>query len=132
MCYPGSGYKTLRGPRKEDFTLPDGRACVAYVADSEKKTQTKLDRVRVRWAWTTDGAWIAPDSPRWQFRSPGHGGIDWPAIIRALNAIGYDGPLSVDWHDPGMDREYGAADALRFVKGIDFDPPAHGPKAFRG
>jgi hypothetical protein len=31
-----------------------------------------------------------------------------------------------------MDREYGAADALRFAKSIDFDPPAHGPKAFRG
>jgi sugar phosphate isomerase/epimerase len=79
------------------------------------------------------GYWPSGD-PRagWQFRSPGHGGIDWPAIIRTLNAIGYDGPLSVDWHDPGMDREYGAADALRFVKGIDFDPPAHGPKAFRG
>ena len=79
------------------------------------------------------GYWPSGD-PRagWQFRSPGHGGVDWPAIIRALNAIGYDGPLSVDWHDPGMDREYGAADALRFVKGIDFDPPTHGPKAFRG
>jgi hypothetical protein len=30
-----------------------------------------------------------------------------------------------------MDREYGAADALRFVQSIDFDPPLHGPKAFR-
>ncbi len=79
------------------------------------------------------GYWPSGD-PRsgWQFRSPGHGGIDWPAIIRALNEIGYDGPLSVDWHDPGMDREYGAADALRFLKALDFDPPAHGPKAFRG
>ena len=69
VCYPGSGYKTLRGMRKEKFSLPDGRACEAYVADFEKKTQTKLDRVRVRWAWTTDGAWVAPDSPRWQFAS---------------------------------------------------------------
>jgi hypothetical protein len=67
VCYPGSGYKVLRGMRKEPFTLPDGRACVAYVADFEKKTQTKVDRVRVRWAWTTDGAWTAPDNPRWQF-----------------------------------------------------------------
>jgi sugar phosphate isomerase/epimerase len=79
------------------------------------------------------GYWPSGD-PRagWQFRSPGHGGIDWPAIIRALNAIGYDGPLSVDWHDPGMDREYGAADACRFVKAIDLEPPLRGPKAFRG
>ena len=67
VCYPGSGYKTLRGPKKESFTLPDGRTGEAYVADFEKKTQTKIDRVRVRWAWTTDGTWVAPDSPRWQF-----------------------------------------------------------------
>ena len=78
------------------------------------------------------GYWPSGD-PRagWQFRSPGHGGIDWPAIIRTLNAIGYDGPLSVDWHDPGMDREYGAADALRFLTQLNFDPPTHGPTAFR-
>ena len=69
VCYPGSGYTTLRATRKETFALPDGRDCTIYVADFEKKTQTKLDRVRVRWAWTTDGAWIAPDNPRWQFAS---------------------------------------------------------------
>ena len=59
----------------------------------------------------------------WQFRSPGRGGIDWEGIVRALNDVGYDGPLSVDWHDAGMDREYGAAEACRFVRGLDFDPP---------
>jgi hypothetical protein len=69
VCYPGSGYKVLRAMRKEPFTLPDGRSSVCYVADFEKKTQTKVDRVRVRWAWTTDGAWTAPDKPRWQFAS---------------------------------------------------------------
>ncbi len=58
----------------------------------------------------------------WDFRSPGHGGIDWEAVIRALNEIGYDGPLSVEWEDGGMDREYGAADACQFVKRIDFEP----------
>ena len=73
------------------------------------------------------GYWPSGD-PRsgWQYRSPGHGGVDWPNIIRALNEIGYDGPLSVDWHDPGMDREFGAADACRFVKAIDIDPPERG------
>jgi sugar phosphate isomerase/epimerase len=58
----------------------------------------------------------------WDFRSPGRGGIDWEAVIRALNDIGYDGPLSVEWEDPGMDREYGAADACQFVKRLDFEP----------
>ncbi len=67
VCYPGSGYKTLRGPRKETFDLPGGHTATIYVADFEKKTQTKVDRVRVRWAWSTDGTWVAPDNPRWQF-----------------------------------------------------------------
>jgi hypothetical protein len=67
VCYPGSGYKTLRGARKENFSLPDGRECTIYVADFEKKTQTKFDRVRVRWAWMSEGVWAAPDNPRWQF-----------------------------------------------------------------
>lgn len=63
------------------------------------------------------------DSRRgWQFRSPGHGGIDWEAVIRTLNEIGYNGPLSVDWNDPGMSRDYGAEDACKFVKRLDFEP----------
>jgi hypothetical protein len=41
-----------------------------------------------------------------------------------LNAIGYDGPLSVEWEDAGMDRMVGAPEALRFVKDHAFDPPA--------
>jgi hypothetical protein len=67
VCYPSSGYKTLRAAKKETTELPGGRTATYYVADFEKKTATKSDRARVRWAWTTDGTWIAPDNPRWQF-----------------------------------------------------------------
>ena len=67
VCYPGSGYRTLREPKKETVELSGGRTAVVYVADFEKKTATKHDRVRVRWAWSTDGDWVAPDNPRWQF-----------------------------------------------------------------
>jgi len=67
VCYPGSGYKTLRQPKKEAVELPDGRTAMTYVADFEKKTATKHDRARVRWTWASDGGWIAPDRPRWQF-----------------------------------------------------------------
>jgi len=62
----------------------------------------------------------------WDFRSPGHGGIDWEAIIRALNDIGYDGPLAVEWKDAGMNRDFGAEDACKFVKRLDFDPARRG------
>lgn len=64
------------------------------------------------------GSHINFGDPRrgWDFRSPGRGQVDFDSIARALNAIGYDGPLSVEWEDPGMDREFGAAEAARFVK----------------
>lgn len=79
------------------------------------------------------GYWPSGD-PRagWQFRSPGHGGIDWPNLLRALHEIGYTGPLSVDWHDPGMDRDYGAADAVRFLQSIEIEPPPRYPHLHRG
>lgn len=60
----------------------------------------------------------------WDFRSLGHGSVDFEAIIRALNDIRYDGPLSVEWEDGGMDREHGAAEACAFVRKVDFPPSA--------
>lgn len=58
----------------------------------------------------------------WDFRSPGRGNIDFEEIIRALNRIGYNGPLSVEWEDSGMDREFGAKEACEFVQQVDFPP----------
>jgi sugar phosphate isomerase/epimerase len=58
----------------------------------------------------------------WDFVSPGHGDVDFREFLRALNRIGYAGPLSIEWEDSGMDREYGAQDALAFVRRTDFPP----------
>lgn len=58
----------------------------------------------------------------WDFRSLGHGNINFEEIIRALNRIGYTGPLSVEWEDSGMDREHGAKEACEFVRAVDFPP----------
>jgi len=58
----------------------------------------------------------------WDFVSPGHGDVQFDPIIRALNRIGYDGPLSIEWEDSGMDREFGAPEALQFVRKLDFKP----------
>ncbi len=60
----------------------------------------------------------------WDFRSLGRGDVDFEEIIRALNRIGYNGPLSVEWEDSGMDREHGAEEACEFVKNADFEPSA--------
>ncbi len=58
----------------------------------------------------------------WDFRSLGRGGVNFEEIIRALNDVGYTGPLSVEWEDSGMDREHGAREALQYVRKLDFEP----------
>ena len=58
----------------------------------------------------------------WDFVSPGRGDVEWDPIIRALNRIGYQGPLSIEWEDSGMDREWGAPEALDMVRSQDFAP----------
>jgi sugar phosphate isomerase/epimerase len=60
----------------------------------------------------------------WDFVSVGHGSVPFERIVRALNAIGYQGPLSIEWEDAGMDREYGAPEALEYVRNLSFEPSA--------
>ena len=60
----------------------------------------------------------------WDFRSLGRGSINFEEIIRALNDIGYWGPLSVEWEDAKMDREHGATEAAAFLRRLDFAPSA--------
>jgi sugar phosphate isomerase/epimerase len=63
------------------------------------------------------------DSRRgWNFVSLGHGDVDFDLIIREANAAGYQGPLSVEWEDNGMDRVFGATESLAFVRNSDFAP----------
>ena len=59
----------------------------------------------------------------WDFGSVGLGDVPWGPCFRALNAIGYDGPVSVEWEDAGMDRLRGAPDALAFVRRNLLEPP---------
>ncbi len=70
------------------------------------------------------GGYLNFGDPRrfWDFRSLGHGSVNFEEIIRALNNAGYQGPLSIEWEDSGMDREAGAAEACAFVKRVDFPP----------
>jgi sugar phosphate isomerase/epimerase len=60
----------------------------------------------------------------WDFRSPGRGRIDFEGIVRLLNHAGYQGPLTVEWEDPMMDREHGASEASHFVRALDFPQSA--------
>jgi sugar phosphate isomerase/epimerase len=61
----------------------------------------------------------------WDFISTGHGDVPWENAFRMLNAIGYAGPLSVEWEDAGMDRLVGAPEALGFVRRLStYEPSA--------
>lgn len=63
------------------------------------------------------------DSRRgWNFVSLGHGDVDFDKIIRVLNHANYEGPLSVEWEDSGMERVFGATEACEFVKKFNFSP----------
>lgn len=58
----------------------------------------------------------------WNFRSMGRGSVNFENIMRALNDIKYNGPLSVEWEDSAMSREQGAKESCSFVRAIDFEP----------
>jgi sugar phosphate isomerase/epimerase len=58
----------------------------------------------------------------WDFVSPGRGGVPFERVFRALNAVGYEGPLSIEWEDNGMNRDQGAPEALALVRKLDLTP----------
>ncbi len=115
---------------------------VDYIYFIERFAQ-RIWHVHIKDVWWSErpaqvgvfGGHVPFGDPRryWDFRSPGRGNVDFEAVIRALNRIGYEGPLSVEWEDAGMDREHGAAEAREFVAQLDFPPSASAfDDAFRG
>ncbi|MGH3504170.1 MAG: sugar phosphate isomerase/epimerase family protein, partial [Nocardioidaceae bacterium] len=72
------------------------------------------------------GSHLAWADPRrgWDFVSTGRGDVPWEASFRMLNTIGYDGPISIEWEDAGMDRLVGAPEALAYVRSQLFEPSA--------
>jgi len=85
----------------------------------------KDTKLRITGRNTRLGSHLPWGDPRrgWDFVSAGRGDVPWEASFRALNAIGYDGPISVEWEDAGMDRLRGAPEALAFLKQFDFTRP---------
>ena len=43
--------------------------------------------------------------------------------FRALDAVGYAGPISIEWEDAGMDRLHGAPEALAHIRSLLWDRP---------
>lgn len=71
------------------------------------------------------GSHLAWGDPRrgWDFVSTGRGDVPWEDCFRALRAIGYSGPISIEWEDAGMNRLHGAAEAVDFVRSLLWDLP---------
>ncbi|QCI13524.1 sugar phosphate isomerase/epimerase [Pseudomonas putida] len=69
----------------------------------------------------------------WDFVSTGHGDVPWEDAFRALRAVGYNGPISIEWEDAGMDRMHGAKEAVGFVRSLLWNlPHARFDAAFSG
>ncbi len=67
VCYTSSGYTMFRAPRRQTVTLADGQTATFMVADFEKKKATQTERLRVRWSWSLNGVWEAPDYARFHY-----------------------------------------------------------------
>jgi sugar phosphate isomerase/epimerase len=59
----------------------------------------------------------------WDFVSTGRGDVPWEDCFRALNSIGYEGPISIEWEDAGMDRLDGAKEALAYIRRLNSITP---------
>jgi hypothetical protein len=71
VCYLGAGYKLKSALTRQTIQLQDGKEASFWMADFEKTTATSVENVRVRWSWSKDGNWQAPDYPRLTFaRAP--------------------------------------------------------------
>jgi len=57
-----------------------------------------------------------PTGKQFKFAAPGSGVLDWPAIIRALRAVGFDGVLSLELGKGIPSEEQVARDNVGFVR----------------
>lgn len=60
----------------------------------------------------------------WTFVSAGHGQVPFEDAFRALQTIGYRGPISIEWEDAGMARTVGAPQALAHIRSLLWEPPS--------
>ncbi len=123
------GYRETFGFNYDPSHLAyQGVDCVGFI----DRFESRIFHVHMKDVWWSETAMPSGvfgghlpfgDADRfWDFRSLGRGRVPFEEVVRALNRAGYQGPLSVEWEDPGMDREHGAAEACRFVREIEFPP----------
>jgi hypothetical protein len=67
ICYQGLGYQVVETPVRQRVDFGGSRKGEFWTARFTKDMGPTGD-LRLFWAWSPDGAWHAPSSPRWQFR----------------------------------------------------------------
>ena len=68
VCYVGSGYKLKSPVQRQTLSAGENGESVSFwTADFEKPASLGSDMLRVRWGWTIDGKWDAPDFPGWNY-----------------------------------------------------------------
>lgn len=71
VCFLGAGWKLRGAVTRQAIPLANGQNASFWVGDFIKTSATGTETIRVRWTWTADGEWQAPDYPRWIFaRAP--------------------------------------------------------------
>ena len=107
VCYPGSGYKTVKERTRETIDVPGYGPMTYYVAEFEKKTATATDRQRVRWAWSTGSGWSAPDAPR--------GSYFWVADLAKIYIVTAVPPGDLSEGDGPAAREFVAVALAQYA-----------------
>jgi len=102
----------------------DPAAYLTEFSDRVYNVHVKDSRLSLDGRRSILGSHVDFDDPErgWTFVSPGRGNVDFESIVRILHRMGYEGPLAVEWEDAGMDRDFGAAEAVEFVRRADFTP----------
>ena len=105
----------LRPVATSSHQLLDSARFVEEFADRIYHVHVKDSKVRIDGRRSILGSHLnfGEGERGWDFVSPGHGDVDFEELFRALNRIGYEGPLSIEWEDSGMDRELGRAGRAR-------------------
>src|SRR5262249_27601274 len=73
VCYGGAGFVLTDGPAREALAANAVAPSPQFwSARFKKQKDAQPEQLRIRWAWTADGAWQAPDNPRLKFVGSSH------------------------------------------------------------
>ncbi len=64
-CYGGAGYELAASPARYTPTGADPGSAEFWTARFTREEVSDPVNLRIFWSWFADGAWHAPDNPRW-------------------------------------------------------------------